>query len=547
MGLIWFLLRASWPKALAASLMGAISGAASIGLVVAILHTLRSPDFSPAVPMLLFILLSAVVLGTRVICQVMVSRLTQESVSRLRMGLCKRILTSPLKHLEEIGADRLLAALTGDVFVASGALSGFPGLAVNIVILLCGLAYLGWLSPMLLLGSVVFGGMGFATYWLAAAFARRYEHRAREAQDELIKGFRCMIDGIKEMKIHHDRRQKFFEQIMEPADATVRANRYLSDSFQNTAIAWGRLMFFFAIGLLLFVWPRFFAVEETTLTGYTLTVFYLMSPLEQILGWLPFVAMASASVDKLNRLDLMLDKEDVEQIKPSVINDWEEIELSGVTHTYQCEGREHDFQLGPIDLALRPGEIIFIVGGNGSGKTTLAKLLVGLYVPEQGRIRLDSNWIDDESRESYRQLFSVVFDNATVFESLLGLETQDVDARATEYLQQLELDHVVQVSEGKFSTTNLSRGQRKRLALVTAYLEDRPIYLFDEWAADQDPVFKRVFYERILPDLRACGKTVVAITHDDRYFDIADRVEKLEDGKILQRRPAELAEAAERS
>jgi putative ATP-binding cassette transporter len=547
MELIWFLLRASWPTAVFASLTGAISGAASVGLVVAILHTLRSPDHVPMVPMLLFVALSAVVLTTRVICQLLVSRLTQKSVSRLRMGLCGRILASPLKHLEEIGADRLLAALTGDVFMASAAMSGIPGLAVNIVILVCGLAYLGWLSPMLLLGSVLFGGLGFASYWFSAAFARRYEQRAREAQDDLIKGFRCMIEGIKEMKMHHDRRREFFAQILEPADATVRDNRYLSDSFQNTAIAWGRLMFFIAIGLLLFVWPIFFQVDETTLMGYTLTVFYLMSPLEQILGWLPFVAMASASVDKLNRLDLMLNEEESEQVTLTTVEAWEEIELSNVTHSYQCQGREHEFQLGPINLTLRPREIVFIVGGNGSGKTTLAKLIAGLYVPQQGGIRLNSEWVTDETRESYRQLFSVVFDNATVFDSLLGLQSQGVDQRAADYLRQLELDHVVRVEDGVFSTTSLSRGQRKRLALVTAYLEDRSIYLFDEWAADQDPVFKSVFYERILPDLKLRGKTVVAVTHDDRYFDIADRVEKLEDGKIVDRSRVNFAETTRQS
>jgi putative ATP-binding cassette transporter len=293
-------------------------------------------------------------------------------------------------------------------------------------------------------------------------------------------------------------------------------------------------MFFFAIGLLLFVWPHFFDVEQTTLTAYTLTVFYLMSPLEQILGWLPFMAMASASVDKLNQLDLMLDDVDDSPTQLKRIDDWQEIELSGVTHTYKRDGREHEFQLGPIDLLLKPGEIVFIVGGNGSGKTTLAKLIAGLYEPQEGQIRLDSVPITNDSRESYRQLFSVVFDNATVFDSLLGLDSQNIDEQATDYLRRLELDHVVQVQDGQFSSTNLSRGQRKRLALVTAYLEDRPIYLFDEWAADQDPVFKAVFYERILPDLKLCGKTVLAITHDDRYFEIADRVEKLEDGKIVQ-------------
>ena len=181
---------------------------------------------------------------------------------------------------------------------------------------------------------------------------------------------------------------------------------------------------------------------------------------------------------------------------------------------------------------MRPGEIVFIVGGNGSGKTTLAKLIVGLYIPEAGEIRLDGRAVTGEARDAYRQLFAAVFDDAVVFESLWGLGAADLDQRAREYLRLLEIEHVVSVKNGTFSNVHVSRGQTKRLALLTAYLEDRPIYVFDEWAADQDPVFKRMFYLRLLPELKRRGKTVLAVTHDDRYFDQADRVFKLEEGKV---------------
>ena len=190
--------------------------------------------------------------------------------------------------------------------------------------------------------------------------------------------------------------------------------------------------------------------------------------------------------------------------------------------------------LGPIDVTIHRGQIVFIIGGNGSGKTTLAKLITGLYLPESGELRLDGQAITPSNREGYRQLFSVVFDDAMVFEGLWGLKAADLDQRAQEHLRALELGHVVTVSGGVFSTTKLSRGQRKRLALVTAYLEDRPIYLFDEWAADQDPMFRKTFYQRLLPELKSRGKTVVAVTHDDRYFAVADRVIKLEEGKVVQ-------------
>jgi putative ATP-binding cassette transporter len=208
------------------------------------------------------------------------------------------------------------------------------------------------------------------------------------------------------------------------------------------------------------------------------------------------------------------------------------IELEGVTHAYVSEDQNSGFTLGPIDLCIEPGELIFVIGGNGSGKTTLAKVIVGLYVPESGRVRLNRQIVSESNRDHYREQFSVLFSDVFLFESLLGLERHAVDEQAHTYLKHLRLDHKVTIKDGMLSTIDLSNGQRKRLALLTAYLEDRPIYVFDEWAADQDPVFENFFYQRILPELKSRGKTVFVITHDDHYFDVADRIIKLEDGQI---------------
>ena len=178
---------------------------------------------------------------------------------------------------------------------------------------------------------------------------------------------------------------------------------------------------------------------------------------------------------------------------------------------------------------------------NGSGKSPLAKIITGLYVPEAGEIRLDGEPITNKNRDNYRQLFSAVFGDFYLFDNLLGLKNANLDAQATEYLELLHLNHKVKVSNGVLSTTSVSQGQRKRLALLTAYLEDRPFYLFDEWASDQDPLFKNVFYTQLLPDLRARGKTVLVITHDDKYFDLADRIVKLDCGRIVEsEKPVEL-------
>mgnify|MGYP000219496734 CR=1 FL=1 len=533
MKLIVLLLKASWRIVLLASLVGAVSGVASMALMAWLFRALQRPGEASSLAVGLFAALCVVVFLTRIASQVLLARLTQNTVSRLRTGLCERILASSLRHLEEIGVHRMLSALTNDVAAVTNVMNVAPNLVVSFVVLVCGAVYLGYLSLGLLGGATAFALVGVILYVYFARFARGYMQRGWQAQENLFQAIRELLGGVKELKMHSQRRRVFLDQVLKPGEATVRENKFLGDSLHNAAIALSRLMFFVALGMLVFAWPRIQAVDGPTLTLYAMLLMFLMSPLDQIMGALPAMKWAGLAVGRIEHLGLMLRQVEAEPTSTRPLAPWKTIELAGVTHAYRREGREHGFVLGPVNLAIRPGEILFIVGGNGSGKTTLVKLLTGLYVPEQGEVLFDGQAISDESRESYRQLFSVVFDDAVVFDSLWGLESADLDRRAGEYLRELELEHIVHVDNGKFSTTNLSRGQRKRLALLTAYLEDRPIYVFDEWAADQDPSFRKVFYLRILPELKRQGKAVVAVTHDDRYFHVADSVIKLEEGKIV--------------
>ena len=171
--------------------------------------------------------------------------------------------------------------------------------------------------------------------------------------------------------------------MLQPAELLARQSQFVGDSLNNAAVSWGRLTFFVAIGLLLFGWPMICRVDAATLTAYVVTILYLMSPLEQIMGWLPLLIWATSSVEQIERLGLMLNEEEPGTATCTPVDTWEQIDFAGVTHSYRREGQPHGFVLGPVDLSLRPGEIVFIIGGNGSGKTTLAKLITGLYVPEE--------------------------------------------------------------------------------------------------------------------------------------------------------------------
>jgi putative pyoverdin transport system ATP-binding/permease protein len=252
------------------------------------------------------------------------------------------------------------------------------------------------------------------------------------------------------------------------------------------------------------------------------------------LNQIPAMERAYLAAERIEQLGFKLNAVKSESLGAvsDVDKAWRRLDLVDVTHSYRQDGGNTEFQLGPINLTIYPGELIFLVGGNGSGKTTLVKLLMGLYEPESGEIRVDHKPVTMANRDDYRQQFSAVFFDFYLFERLFGIDAKHVDAESQKYLDLLQLSNKLQVKDGQLSTIELSQGQRKRVALLNAYLEDRPIYIFDEWAADQDPQFKEIFYYELVPELKTRGKTVIVISHDDRYYALADRLIKLESGKI---------------
>jgi putative pyoverdin transport system ATP-binding/permease protein len=331
------------------------------------------------------------------------------------------------------------------------------------------------------------------------------------------------------LKLHRARADAFVAGELAPHVEAVRVQRTRGYMLHALAASWGNLLLFGFVGLTLFVLARLFHADAHVMSGYVLVFLYLIMPVEGLLAALPAIGSARIAFERIDQLEAALPPEPTSTAQNAAA--FKSLTLEGVEHRYLRDAEDGFFTLGPIDLTFRAGELVYLVGGNGSGKTTLAKVLVGLYAPEAGRIVIDGKAVDDHCRAAYRQLFSVVFSDFHLFDSLLGLPAHS-EAAARALLAALQLEHKVRIENGRFSTLDLSQGQRKRLALLVALLEDRPFYLFDEWAADQDPAFKDVFYRVLLPQLRMRAKTVLVITHDDRYFELADRIIKLDGGQV---------------
>ncbi|PTX92720.1 cyclic peptide export ABC transporter [Opitutus sp. ER46] len=536
MNLIRFFIRGSRVMMLSTFGAALLSGAANAGLIAVVNTALTQAGAPTRLMVICFVALAVGRLVTNFVAQVTLAHFSQRNSAELRRDLVGKILSVPLRQLEDIGAPRLMVALTEDVLTLTEAMLAIPTFAVNVAILVGGAIYLGYLSLSVLAAMAVFIVFGAIAYRFLIRSGFGHLYQARDEQDRLFRHFRALTEGIKELKLHRERRGVFLAKSIHGCTETYKRHAVAAEMRFIFAHNWSHLLFFTLVGLILFLLPKLRDVSPQALTGYIVATLYLMGPLSGVLGSLSLFGRASASLRKIEQLGVVLTQRTGDNCPislPPAAPKFERLELVDVTHSYHREREDDHFSLGPINLEFRPGEIVYLVGGNGSGKSTLAKVITGLYPPEEGTIRVNGRMVTEQNRDDYRQYFSAVFADFYLFDNLLGHAGRDLDTQAREYLSQLHLDHKVKVVDGVLSTTQLSQGQRKRLALLNAYLEDRPFYLFDEWASDQDPLFKELFYTQLLPELRVRRKTVLAITHDDKYFHLADRIIKLDYGQIV--------------
>ena len=533
MDLLLLMAKRSWRALSIATLTGLICGLAAAGLIATINHSLEVFDRLRPADGLYFAGLVVLVAVSRVIADVSLLRLGQGAVHDMRLHLSAKLIDTPYAQLQRLGKHRLLAMLTDDTQTISQAVELVPILLVNAGIIAACLGYLGWLSLPLLGLTLLLIALGSLSFHWPQRRALTSISRARELKDQLFDQYRLLTDGSKELQLNHPRRQHFFTRLLLPVSQQYRRDFVRGMSIYALVLNWGNAVFYMLIGVVLFAAPHFIDLGVSLVTGYILTILYMITPLSELMNALPTLGRASVALNKIRTLEgqMQAASETVESIAPTQVRS---LVCRQVTHTYYREREDGHFTLGPIDLTLNAGEVVFITGGNGSGKTTLALLLTGLYRPESGDIVLDEQASSTRDNHHYRQHFSAIFTDFCLFENLLDGDDRQLVQQAQDYLMHLQLDHKVRIEEGQLTTLALSTGQRKRLALLSAYLEDRPCYLFDEWAADQDPVFKHFFYNRILSDLRERDKLVIVISHDDAYFRLADRLIRIEQGMLSE-------------
>jgi len=528
------ILRTFWPIALFAGIAGGVSGLASASLLAIVNQAVHGPSTNLLGILTGFVGLCVLALAGDFLGNVGNNLVGQRIIAQLRKELSLKILTAPLSEIERFQPHRLLTVLTHDVDTIGGFTFNFSMVAIAFSVTLGCFVYLAILSPPMFTIVLLAIILMFASQVIASRMEVDSYYGVRNAHEELQKNYRTIIEGAKEVRINRQRRTQIIDRLTGNIDQI--AERFIHAMRVFFAARAFNLLFFYVTILLVLLLATNAHVHDTALSGFILVLLYVRSPIEQIVAALPLFGQAQASFRKVAELSAAISgTEDLSLSETFAAGEFAgaTIELRDVRYQFPPQHGVEPFVLGPINLAINAGETLFIIGKNGCGKTTLIKLLVGLYTPQQGQIFCDGRLVQPRELDVYRQLFSVIFFDYYLFDNLIAANSASLPC-VEDYLNRLEITQRVRIQNGVFSTIDLSTGQRKRLALIHVFLEDRPIIVLDEWAADQDPALRRVFYEELLPSMKRAGKTLIVISHDEAYFHVADRVIEMDAGQIVK-------------
>jgi putative pyoverdin transport system ATP-binding/permease protein len=509
-------------------LLSILSGLANMVVIVLVTSSLDSEVELKYLIFYYLLMISLYLLGRRFV-QVSLVKFTMGAIYELRVKIIDRIFLTSYQRFEKIDRGKVYTAMNDDVGTVGDSATMLVTLVTNFFtacgafIYLASIAFWASLLTVLLIASLT------TLYYFVSSSTNKYYEDARDTRDVFMRLIGGVIEGFKELSLHNNKKQAYKDEVAGSAHEYKVKMTTASTRFVNASIV-GETVLIAILGTVVFAFPQLFpGIKTYTLISFVVVMLYLIGPVNGILNSVPGVMRLRIAWKRIRQfLDEIPANIDTGKIhQPPVRAVVNSIKIEGLCFQYKNNGNA--FAVGPIDLEVGRGEILFIIGGNGSGKTTLAKLLTGLYVPDEGKIK-----INDEVMEPYQlgEHFSAIFSPLYLFEKLYNINVKQKTADIKKYLQLLRLEHKVQINGNSYSTINLSTGQRKRLALLQCYLEDLPIYLFDEWAADQDPEYRHFFYRTLLPEMKKEGKIVIAITHDDHYFDVADKVIKMNQGQL---------------
>ncbi|WP_139454012.1 multidrug ABC transporter permease/ATP-binding protein [Campylobacter armoricus] len=475
---------------------------------------------------LYFVLLLFVFFASSSFVEIALSAFGQSFIFKMQRRVVKQILDTSVLSILNTTKAKILASLNNDVRSISFGLLRLPEFIQSSVLIICVSTYIAYLSLEIFFLCLVWIVCVFLVDNFLMSKVYFYFKNARENDDALQKNYQNILQGHKELILNPLRAKHYYENEFEKNALKKKKSSTMGNILHILSNNWSNSAMLALVGVEFYVALAYELTNLQNATTIALSVLFLRAPLGAMIGSFPTLMMAKIALDKISNLNLenYTHEFKLSQNKKT----WQKLCFKDVSFAYN-----EKFALKPVNFELKKGECVFLIGKNGSGKSTFSMILAGLFTDFKGDIFLDNEKVTSENIYEYRSLISAIFSDFHLFEYVLEDEKFSKEDLAY-WLEILELNEKVELVENTFSTIKLSAGQKKRLAMLNALLEKRDILILDEWAADQDPMFRKFFYTRLLPLLKQKGVTIFAITHDDVYFDMADRILLAQNGEICE-------------
>jgi len=460
----------------------------------------------------------------------------EEIMNNIRLRLSDKIRKTDLLNIEEIGKAEIYNRLTQECTLISQMSPYLVSALQSAVMLFFVYGYIAFLSLYAAVLVIILNIIGVFIFHKNNVKVYAELDETNKVEIKFFVILTGILDGLKEIKLNRKKSNDLYSHFEKVSVKLKEIKISTGFKFADNMV-FAQVFLYIVLGAIVFVIPKLNPDMGDSTISTTTAMLFAIGPLSSLVGMFPIFSKVQVAITNIynleNELDLQVNPNEVQPINAeNRFLRFNKIVLNDVYFEYKNVDASEVFSVGPINLTINSGEVLFLIGGNGCGKTTFLKVLTMLYRLKSGDMYVDDKLIDSTNYLEYRELYSAIFYDFHLFDKLYGLEKVD-PKKVNDLLKLMQIDKKTEFADNGFTKLNLSTGQRKRLALIVTFLEDKPIYIFDEWAADQDPQFKKYFYDELLKKLKSEGKTVIAVSHDDRYFHLADKIIKMEFGKII--------------